>query len=164
MRVELYNTTNQIKRIPRYRYNGKYVFEPHQSYEIDSEQAYFFKPYARIGIVIRSIVNSKSSEDVVKLRVDSSKEINKSGISGVQEKVDIGVSDKKEDVPVKIEEEKSSEPTADSSSENKDVKYTEDSLEDRSIEELRNIASSLGIDASKIKRKDYIRKKIIKNQ
>lgn len=53
--LELYNTTNDVKRIPKYKYNGKFVIPPHGSVRIEDEQAYFFKPYARIGIVVRKL-------------------------------------------------------------------------------------------------------------
>ena len=59
--LELYNTTNDVKRIPKYKYNGKYVIPPHGSVKIDEEQAYFFKPYARVGIVVRRVVGGEVS-------------------------------------------------------------------------------------------------------
>ena len=60
MKLELYNTTDRVKTIPRFRYNGKYVLQPHQSVDIESYMTSFFKPYSKVGIVVRV----KSTDDV----------------------------------------------------------------------------------------------------
>lgn len=51
--LELYNTTKDTKRIPKFNYNGKYVIKPHEAVDIQDDQAFFFKPYAKAGIVVR---------------------------------------------------------------------------------------------------------------
>lgn len=35
--LELYNTTKQIKKIPKYRYNGTYTIAPYKTVDIEED-------------------------------------------------------------------------------------------------------------------------------
>lgn len=72
--LELYNSTDTIKRIPRYRYNGTYTFMPFEAKPIEDDWAWFFKPYYPVGIYVR--VRKEKIDKVVKVvKTEESKEI-----------------------------------------------------------------------------------------
>lgn len=189
--LELYNTTNDVKRIPKYKYNGKYIIPPHGSVRIEDEQAYFFKPYARVGIVIRKpmgqvkVIEPETVEEVVPV-VDEPVE----NIEVKDETEDVLGSSENESESVPVEEmeelEIDSNNAEDTFEEMEDIgsieletvpveqeeieeieseqpKYTAEDLEDMNINKLRAIARELGIDITGIRKKKEIKKKIVEN-
>ena len=162
-KVELFNSTNEIRRIPRYRYDGKYVLGPKESVEINSDQAFFFKPYAKIGVLVRNVISEnkepkKEVENVEVVKEDKeeketeSKEVN--FVEVKTENTESGVVNETEKV-----EEITSEPVEAVETPNETTGYTEESLAGKKAVELRTIAESLGIDTtglSKIQLKEAI--------
>lgn len=126
--LELYNTTNDVKRIPKYKYNGKYIIPPHGSVRIEDEQAYFFKPYARVGIVIR-----KPMGQVQEIEPETVEEV----VPVVDEPVEnIEVKDETEDVLGSSENESESVPVE----EMEELEIDSNNAED-TIEEMEDIGS-----------------------
>ena len=80
-KVELYNTSKYVRRIPKYRYNGSYILQPGDSVIIDRDKASFFKPYSSIGVVVRSKVDLeelKGEKDIISQeKIEKTKEIKK---------------------------------------------------------------------------------------
>ena len=74
--LELYNMTNDIKRVPRYRYTGEYVLKPKGSVPIHEEHAYFYKPYAQIGVVVRVSKSSMPEQQVLDIKSENTPKSN----------------------------------------------------------------------------------------
>ena len=168
--LELYNTTNDVKRIPKYKYNGKFVIPSHGSVKIEDEQAYFFKPYAKVGIVIRKLVEDSNIEeaDSIKDSDDSMEEGTDMEEIAIASDID-NESDSESgmeeifSVVLETEDDKEEEDSNDIYGLETLNKYTEGGLKDMSIGQLREVAKELGVDISGIRKKVEIRDKIIEN-
>lgn len=172
--LELYNTTSDVKRIPKYKYNGKFIIPPHGFVRIEDEQAYFFKPYVRVGIVIRkSVTDTKEKKEEKEIKNTVKEDVKETKEVKVEENPVEEVKEKQEESKeFETKEEKKVEVITDdvnSSPEYSDVAkpvhtYTEEELQEKNLSQLREIASDLGTDASTIRKKDEIRKMILKKQ
>lgn len=161
MGLELFNKTSRIKELPKYNYNGKFKLGPNGTYPIKDYMIAFYKPYERIGVIIR---HSQSAEEIIEKEVKQVlEEVRKEEQSVVEEPVPVVkepspvIIEKENPEPVVepapvVEEHKVEEIKADDI--NVDVvttKYTEDTLNELKMDELKNILIGLGIDPQTIK-------------
>ena len=160
MSLELYNTTNKVKIVPKYRYNGKHVLQPFGSVDIEDYTAEFFAPYTRIGVVVRAksngIVEEKKEElvdEIKKEEKEDSVEPKKEGIT--EDKVEIQPQIPEDEIKEDKVEEIKEETIEDAVKENsvEDTLSRED-LQSMTMKDLRELAEKKGIDVSEIKRKD----------
>jgi hypothetical protein len=186
--VELYNTTNRVRVIPKYRYNGKYTLAPHQSVDIEDFAADFFKPWSKVGIVVRAKVGITPTEgegkvdesgdsvevpaDPVDLSVDGLTEEPASVEEPVDEKEEVGES-KEQEVPVEsvdsaeqaaepVEADAETEaPVEDEASVVETARYTEEELMEKPIKDLKELATSLNIEIKDARKKEPIVKSIL---
>ena len=161
--LELYNMTSEIKRVPKFRYNGKYILQPFESVDIEDSMAYFFKPYARVGVVVRckkvapAVEAERRDSDAVKVS-----SISESGLTQEQ---------KVNSEPVKPVQEISAaqeQPTQIVNPAEQSVKvdvnkvYTEAELENMGLNELKEIAASMNLaEAADMKKKADVRALIL---
>jgi hypothetical protein len=167
MEMELYNTTDKTKVIPKFNYEGKMTMGPHESKKIEDYMGTFFKPYARVGIVVRPVARVGSFkigdkvepevEEVIKEDVTSNQSIVdevKTGEEPIPEKEDMAESTAVEEPEVKeeetVEEVKESE-----------KKYSKDKLSSMSVKNLRLLADTMGADVSQYNKKADIVKALI---
>lgn len=161
MKMELYNTSSKVRVIPKYRYNGKYSLQPKQSVEIEDYMTMFFKPYSKVGVVVRvkrdCETNKSDESSVQEVVVDTE---NEDFIPTVTEES----TDSSDNVTVESDISDNSEDTEDTSvseTSDEEVKYTEESLSAMTIKELKVIAESLGVVIEDGRRKDPIVKGIL---
>lgn len=151
-KVELCNVSKYIRKIPKYRYNGSYILKPGESVVIERDKINFFKPYAAIGIVVRNIVTQVEEVEkgvIPEKPVEVVEEIKEEPVvetaEVTQEEIVIKEPEK-EEVKEDIKEEV--------------VKETPDlsKLEDMNLNQLKEMAKSLGIkEAASIRKKADIR-------
>ena len=134
--LELYNTTKEVKSIPKYRYNGTYTLMPYKAVDIEEEQAYFFKPYSRIGVVVRCKANRGAEPSVVVEEVASEPDLADEVSETVFEAPDEEVVEAVEEVSQTV--------------------FTEEDFVDKSLSELKDMAESIGLDASDCRRKNQV--------
>lgn len=142
-KVELCNVSKYIRKIPKYRYNGSYILKPGESVVIERDKINFFKPYAAIGIVVRNIVTQVEEVE---------KEV-------ITEKPVEVVEEIKEE-PVVETDEVTQEEIVTKEPEKEEVKETPDlsKLEDMNLNQLKEMAKSLGIkEAASMRKKADIR-------
>lgn len=145
MKLELYNTTERVKTVPKYRYAGKFVIPAKGSVDIEDYMADFFAPYARVGIVVR--VKKTAEQNTEQVQVEKPVEVKEPESTKVEEKKEV-VEEKVKDTLDKTEEK--SEDVSDKEG------YTKESLNEKNMRELRDIASGLGIDISEVRKKDSL--------
>lgn len=163
--LELYNTTDRVRRVPKFHYAGQYTIKPKTAIDIEDYMADFYKPWARVGLVVR--VRSKNNP-----KPDESKNVNDAitfdekdhtGHSGTtapvtQETVVIGA-EKTES----IEDKESKENIVDETAQNESIEstseidgnieeetpnkptYTLEGLQEMGMQELKEIAASLNV-------------------
>jgi hypothetical protein len=98
--LELYNTTDRVRRVPKYHYAGEFVLKPRSAVDIEDFMADFYKPWGRIGIVVRVRTHdnpkpkvSTSYNDAVTItEIDASKGASTSS-STTQETVTTSITD-----------------------------------------------------------------------
>ena len=164
--LELYNMTNDIKRVPRYRYTGEYVLKPKGSVPIHEEHAYFYKPYAQIGVVVRVSKSSMPEQQVLDIKSENTPKSNeKHTVDKVNNTDDLTQDNKAITETKEIEEtDKKSE---DNLELNAESGLSEDELaeiEDMSISELRDKATNMGINIKGIRKKEEIKNLIINQE
>lgn len=133
MSLELYNTTNKTKIVPKYRYNGKYKLEPYQSVDIEDFAAKFFEPWQKIGVVVR-------------VKKDSITEIK-------QEEI---IEPVIEPIKVDVVEEPIIEHDSVEAVEDTKISYTSEELQLKSLKELKEIAEGLGIELEDARKKTSV--------
>lgn len=157
-KVELCNVSKYIRKIPKYRYNGSYVLQPGESVVIERDKINFFKPYAAIGIVVRNIA---PVEEVEKEEVFISGYVNttsENSVEGVETTTTVAVIEKEE--PVVETTEIPKEEIIVEGPEKEEAKDVPDlsKLEDMNLNQLKELAKSLGIkEAASIRKKADIR-------
>ena len=166
-KVELYNVSKYIRKIPKYRYNGSYVLQPGESVVIERDKINFFKPYAAIGVVVRNIVPVKE-EEVEKevVTFGYAEAISEKPVEKVETTTTVAVAEEKVEEPVvevvdvPQEEIVVEEPVEEEKEEVEEVKDVPDlsKLEDMNLNQLKEMAKSLGIkEAASIRKKADIR-------
>lgn len=161
--LELYNMTNDIKRVPRYRYTGEYVLKPKGSVPIHEEHAYFYKPYAQIGVVVRVSKSSMPEQQVLDIKSENTpKSTEKHTVDKVNNTDDLTQDN------IAITEMKKTEETNEKNEDNLELNaesgLSEDELaeiEDMSISELRDKATNMGINIKGIRKKEEIKNLIL---
>lgn len=159
--LEIYNTTNRVRRVPKFRYAGQYTIPPKSAIDIEDYMADFYKPWASIGVVVRmkagknpAPIESKPASDAV-----SFTENDKSGTIAntvpITQEVKIIGKEKTEPVTEVIEEsvEQKTEETVEGDAKqeveefvkNEEVSYTMDGLLEKGMQELKEIAASLNV-------------------
>lgn len=166
-KVELCNVSKYIRKIPKYRYNGSYVLQPGESVVIERDKINFFKPYAAIGIVVRNIApveEVEKKEVFISGYVDTTSE---NSVDGVETTTTVAVIEKEEPVveitevtqeEIVIKEPEKGEVKEEIKEET--VKEIPDlsKLEDMNLNQLKELAKSLGIkEAASIRKKADIR-------
>lgn len=144
MKLELYNTTDRVKQIPKYRYAGKFTLQPKSAVDIEDFMAEFFAPYAQSGVVVRAKVDAVVDEKV--------EEVVKPEKVEEPDKVEEPVKVEEHTVEEKVE---TVEETADTEK-TKEKKYTKESLSEMNMNDLRDLASSIGIDTNNIRKKNTL--------
>lgn len=179
--LELYNMTNDVKRIPKFNYDGKFVIKPHEAVDIQDDQAFFFKPYAKVGIVVRCKKDPEPRKpETVTIRTGNAVQggFIDVGLGGGVEKETLSSPTYEETEPVKEVEvvetpaEVVTEPVVEESTpaETETVEapvlpvYTEEQLSEMNREQLREAAKTLGLDASTMGRKQDIKDLILFKQ
>lgn len=166
-KVELYNVSKYIRKIPKYRYNGSYVLQPGESVVIERDKINFFKPYAAIGVVVRNIVPVKE-EEVEKevVTFGYAEAISEKPVERVETTTTVAVAEEKVEEPVAEvvdvpqEEIVVEEHVEEEKEEVEEVKDVPDlsKLEDMNLNQLKEVAKSLGIkEAASIRKKADIR-------
>lgn len=170
MEMELYNTTDKTKVIPKFNYGGKMIMKPHESIKIEDYMTSFFKPYARTGIVVRPIMKMKDFTPESSVEPEVEEVINVEPVTKVEEPVlvedSVDNADKEEFVEV-TEEESIPEDIVEPIEEVKKVeteKYTKDKLSSMSVKNLRLLADDLGVDLGDVTKKADIIESILKSQ
>lgn len=178
--LELYNMTNEVRRVPKYRYNGEYVLQPKESVEIHEEHAYFFKPYSQIGVVVRVGVNKKSNQQVLDINSEEvttntkesekpeeqvEKQVEETPIEGKDDK-EITEEITEETTEEVIEEitEKTTEETTEKTTEKSDNNTYEEiknNVDNMSMSELRDTATKMGIYIKGVRKKEDIKELIL---
>ena len=147
MEMELYNTTDKTKVIPKFNYGGKMTMGPHETVKIEDYMAPFYKPYARVGIVARPItrLGTFNPSDFVEPEVEEVVKEDK-----VEEREAEPVV---EEQPTKevVKESKQEEVVEEKKEEVK--KYTKDKLTSMSVKNLRLLADTMGADVSALTKK-----------
>ena len=155
-KVELCNVSKYIRKIPKYRYNGSYILKPGESVVIERDKINFFKPYVAIGVVVRNIVTpvKEVEEEVIPEKpaevVEEIKEEPVVETAKVTQEETVDREPEKEEVKEEIKEE---------------VKETPDlsKLEGMNLNQLKEMAKSLGIkEAASMRKKADIRELIRK--
>lgn len=175
--LELYNMTNDIKRVPRYRYTGEYVLKPKGSVPIHEEHAYFYKPYAQIGVVVRVSKSSMPEQQVLDIKSENTpKSSEEPAVDKVNNTDDLAQDNNTiTDITdiTDITETKETEETNQKSEGNLELNnlelnaesgLSEDELaeiEDMSISELRDKATNMGINIKGIRKKEEIKNLIL---
>jgi hypothetical protein len=140
MKLELYNISGHERKVPYYNYGGYMLLKPEGTFSIEPEQADFYKPYARVGIVVRQAVSDVEEE------FDSVEEIH------VENTEDTKVENTED---TKVEENEESNKLH-SEGEDIPIVYTADMLEGKSFDELKGIKDSLGIEGTSNSKKGLI--------
>lgn len=177
--LELYNTTKDIKRIPKFNYNGKFVIRPHEAVDIPDDQAFFFKPYAKTGIVVRCkkdatprkpetvVVNQggKATSGMLDLGISNNTTVETySSPSYPEPEVEV-----KTEIPEAVKSVVEVEPDIQIQVETEVVPsdihvYAEDELSEMSRDKLREVARTLGLDCDTMGRKKDIQERILNKQ
>lgn len=161
--LELYNMTNDIKRVPRYRYTGEYVLKPKGSVPIHEEHAYFYKPYAQIGVVVRVSKSSMPEQQVLDIKSENTPKSNeKHTVDKVNNTDDLTQDNNAITETKEIEE--TDKKIEDNLELNAESGLSEDELaeiEDMSISELRDKATNMGINIKGIRKKEEIKNLIL---
>lgn len=166
--LELYNMTNEVRRVPKYRYNGEYVLQPKESVEIHEEHAYFFKPYSQIGVVVRVGVNKKSNQQILDINPEeittNTKESEKPE-EHVEKQVEETPIEGKDDKEITEETtEKTTEETTEETTEKSDNNTYEEiknNVDNMSMSELRDTATKMGIYIKGVRKKEDIKELIL---
>ena len=161
--LELYNMTNDIKRVPRYRYTGEYVLKPKGSVPIHEEHAYFYKPYAQIGVVVRVSKSSMPEQQVLDIKSENTPKSNEEHTVDKVNNTDDLTQDNNAITETKKTEE-TNEKIEDNLELNAESGLSEDELaeiEDMSISELRDKATNMGINIKGIRKKEEIKNLIL---
>lgn len=161
--LELYNMTNDIKRVPKYRYTGEYVLKPKGSVPIHEEHAYFYKPYAQIGVVVRVSKSSMPEQQVLDIKSENTPKSNEERTVDKVNNTDDLTQDN--NAITKTEEtEENNKKIEDNLELNAESGLSEDELaeiEDMSISELRDKATNMGINIKGIRKKEEIKNLIL---
>lgn len=165
--LELYNMTSEIRRIPMFRYNGKYELQPFESVDIEDSTAYFFKPYARVGVVVRckkvapAVEAEKRDSDVLKSSEDLQKEL-KQGEQVSDNSVTHEQANAVPQLSEGVKEPVSGEIKVEQHSIDANKIYTETELENMGLNELKEIAASMNlVEAVDMKKKADVRALIL---
>lgn len=158
--LELYNMTNEVRRVPKYRYNGEYVLQPKESVEIHEEHAYFFKPYSQIGVVVRVGVNKKSNQQVLDINPEEVTANTKES-----EKPEEQIEKQVEETPIegKDDKEVTKETTEETTEKPDNNTYEEikNNVDNMSMSELRDTATKMGIYIKGVRKKEDIKELIL---
>lgn len=167
--LELYNMTNDIKRVPRYRYTGEYVLKPKGSVPIHEEHAYFYKPYAQIGVVVRVSKSSMPEQQVLDIKSENRPKSSEEHTVDKVNNTDYLTQDNNAitditDITETKEIEETNKKSEDNLELNAESGLSEDELaeiEDMSISELRDKATNMGINIKGIRKKEEIKNLIL---
>ena len=155
--------TNDIKRVPKYRYTGEYVLKPKGSVPIHEEHAYFYKPYAQIGVVVRVSKSSMPEQQVLDIKSENTPKSNeKHTVDKVNNTDDLTQDNNAITETKEIEE--TNEKIEDNLELNAESGLSDDELaeiEDMSISELRDKATNMGINIKGIRKKEEIKNLIL---
>lgn len=160
--LELYNTTDRVRIVPKYNYAGKYTLNPHSCVDIEDFSAKFFEPWRRVGVVVRAKI-SKASEPVHVVE-EELKDVEETKVEDIKveeestsvETEDVAeVTESVEDVPTELTEDSDLVKRV----------YTKEELLDMNVKDLKDLAASLGIEiAEDVRRRAPIADEILKNQ
>ena len=166
MSLELYNTTSNTRTIPKYRYNGKVTLQPKGTMDIEDYMSSFYKPYSSIGVVVRVKSNSSDMDnkevmerkvaqnDVEDKVIEETKEVNEDKGEGSYN-IDSSTIDNKEDEKSEVSN------TSDDEVVSTTKKYTKESLMNTKMKDLREFATSLGIENIGVISKESLCDKIL---
>lgn len=153
MGLELFNKTNRIKDVPKFNYNGRIKLGPGKSYPIRDYMMTFYKPYERIGVIVRNSVSveTTSIEPEVKKVLDiieDEKKLNKAEDKIIEQVSKLGESDKE---------------TIDAAGNSKeeaiqDIELTKETLDEMKMNDLKKIMEEKGIPVpEKYKKEEYVK-------
>ena len=149
--LELYNTTNRVRRIPKYRYNGVYILNPKSSVDIEEFAAKFFEPWRKVGVVVRvkaEQVKTKVSEDNASKAVEESNQ--------VENKPDEVKGDNLIESEASEEIAQEFDKVVETASDDKEMEYTSEYLSELGLKELKEIATSLGLELGDARKKAVV--------
>lgn len=168
MALELYNSTRRIKEVPKFNYTGKLVLKPTEVYGIEDYMYTFYKPYERIGVIIRNspkqeeVQIEKEVEEVINASVeqDQKEQVEEPKELGVEDRFEGGLETEqpKSEQVEQVEEVQKDVETVEVREETvSNGKYTKKQLNDMKMEELKEIIDKLGIKAPKYKKDAYVK-------
>lgn len=146
--LELFNTTNKVRRIPKYRYNGVFILNPKSSVDIEEFAAKFFEPWRRVGVVVR--VKTEKVEEISNTdeEISSGEYVSEETDDILDQETLQGESSDKEDEITETKEI--------SNTDEKEPEYTPEYLSELSLKELKDIAISLGIELGDARKKAVV--------
>lgn len=149
MGLELFNKTSRVKELPKYNYNGKIKLGPNGTFPIQDYMRPFYKPFEKIGVIVRrSAVIEEVEPEVQKILSES---VPETFIPEDNKKIEVPI--KEENVESLVEESQTPEVNEDKGSteetiEEKDPErkiYTEEELKEIKIDDMKVILDGLGV-------------------
>lgn len=140
MKVELYNNTDRVKEVPKFNYEGKVRINPEGVYPIQDYMIPFYRPYARIGVIIRAC----DVQDEIEKEVASQLSAEKSELEKVQEVEEKKEKEEEASVSTQVENIEKKEETPVEEKPQRKI-YTELELQDYRVAELKEISENMGI-------------------
>lgn len=140
MKVELYNNTDRVKEVPKFNYEGKVRINPEGVYPIQDYMIPFYRPYARIGVIIRAY----DVQDEIEKEVASQLSAEKSELEKVQEVEEKKEKEEEASVSTQVENIEKKEETPVEEKPQRKI-YTELELQDYRVAELKEISENMGI-------------------
>lgn len=167
MNVELYNKTAMVKEVPKYGYNGKIKINPGETHPIKDYMIAFYRPYAKIGVVVRGVLNKEDAETVVTPDVEDV-EVN----NQITEHVVEEASESHDESDGTVEGNNGTVEVVSESAEEvieeeavTTVKYLEKDLLELKLDELKKIAKEIGADVDdSVRKKATVIEAILKKQ
>ena len=160
MSFELYNKSNKIKELPKYNYNGKFKLKPQQTYGIKDYMVAFYKPYAKVGVIVRRSVSDDVLDvepEVKKILEESEKKPEPTPVveSSIEDKtVEVTAEETEDKDRVSVETVKEVEDinkAPEVETEKEDVKkYTEEEIKGMKINDIKSILDDMNIDYSSV--------------
>lgn len=156
MKLELFNSTNMVKQVPKYNYNGKIRIPAQGVYPIEEYMIAFYRPYARIGVYVRSVEVPEDVEKEVEKIIPTPEPVLvvAEEILKQEESIPEVVEPEQPEVAIETNTEGTSSTLVEGDKEKEEVKkYTEAELQELRVSELKDLAASMGIDLGDVKKK-----------
>lgn len=153
MKLELFNSTNMVKQVPKYNYTGNVRIPAQGVYPIEEYMMAFYRPYARIGVYVRSAEVQEEVEKEVEKIIPTPVDSPVKQEEVIPEVPEIQESDKVEEPIIETQEQSIEEVPTETEVKEGVKKYTEAELQELRVNELKDLAASMSIDLGDVKKK-----------